>query len=194
MSITSLTAVASGGITNLTSGFIFADINGVGYSVPLDVIEDLGLGYYGAMQTIPNSGTILGITIATTTTIVYSEEIYNFGDWIDSNSLGVFRVPNDDWEYVTCQAGIYSHMADWARLSIISGAPGSESKPVGGGEYLMDDLPSGSGWGVTIESAPIAVSSGDVVKCVFYSSTANSIQNFATWGQFFAIQGYKRAI
>ena len=110
----------------------------------------------------------------------------------EGNSLGVFRVPNDDWEYVVCQAGIYVDRADWARFSILKGAPGSESRPVGGGEYLMEDIPAGSGWGVTIETGPITVNSGDVLKAMLYSTTGNSIQNFSVWGNFFSIQGYKR--
>lgn len=191
MSITSLTAVASNGISNMNSLYLYGDFDGVAKKVSLSALADAGLSYYGASQVRSSTSDVEAVSISTTLSLINTHALYDIGGWIDSNSLGIFRVPNADFTHVQVWGGVFSDRAEWARIGMSVNA----AQPVGAGGQLMDDVPAGAGCGMNFESAPIAVSSGDVIALHFFSTTANSIlnNNGAEYYSYFTIRGFKRA-
>lgn len=187
MSINSLTALTSGGITDSSSTFFYVVSNLQSARVTGLDLQDLGVGQIGAMKTFPSS-TFYDIAAATNTVVSFSVTEYDFGSWVDANSSSLFVVPDDHWEFVQVGAQIQANRAEIAFAWITQNGIREHGLPC----RAQDDMSAGQIWIAPIESGPIQVSSGDRFELNFFSSNVNTIYSFGNrYGPYFWIRPYK---
>ena len=97
-SVLSLTAGTSAGYTTATSMLMAAEESGNFRAISLDRFTQLAGQDIGAMWISDNNGT--SYTAGDYRNISWGSLQYDTGSWTDSNSVGLFRVPNDKWLYV----------------------------------------------------------------------------------------------
>ena len=184
--VTSLTVLSSGDITNTSSAILPIQIGDTVYKIDLDQVANLGVFDPGALWSRGDVHTIL--PSATTVPVLLNSLQYDTGSWTDSNSVGIFRVPNDKWSYVRVGGCVSSslnnaniHFQAWADLNAnqSAGWPGQPFKSIRGIAYPF----------ATFRSGPVPVSSGDIITMKGYTSGNTSVTGRYA-GECFWIGGY----
>lgn len=183
-SINSLTAIASGDITNVSSVLMYVVDNLNSAKMSLGNLQDIGLGDIGAMWTLSAD---IGLASVTTTVVSYDGLVYDTGSWTNPASTGLFRVPDDRWSFIQVGMNLQTNNANLAQVSVyvngVFGYPGSAIN-------AMNGLLAGNLARFSTISAPMQVSSGDILQPYFFTSLANTLQ--ASEYTNFWIRGIKR--
>lgn len=183
-SINSLTASSSGDITNVSSVLMYAVNNFASKKMSVGDLQDLGMGHLGAMFT---NSSPFGIVINSFTQIPFDNVVYDTGSWTDSNSIGIFRVPDGTWGYVQIGGCVYLDNADSAQVNLV--VTGSSAWP-GAVVSAIVDIVAGDKARFSMMSPPIQISSGDTLALECYSNLANTVE--ASPHTNFWIRGVKR--
>lgn len=159
MSITSLTAVASGDITNTSSALMFMVSSGTAYKVPASTLP------YAANGTVDMGAMWLQNSEGGGGTYdchrFFGSLAYDTGSWTNANCIGMFIVPDDKWEYVQVglntmvKSSTFGYYWTWFMIN-------AQLRPFTAQAHA--DLHGGTAaFGPTVNgvSAPIKVSSGD---------------------------------
>ena len=100
MSITSLSALASGDISDIRSSQLLMVSSDTGYRVDLtEVYAKYALENVGAAW-ICNSAQTRSVFDTCTLSAICRSLAYDYGDFTDANSPGVFWIKNNKWAYV----------------------------------------------------------------------------------------------
>lgn len=168
MSITSLTAIASAGISDLSSAYLFLNNNGASKRIDLDDLQDLGMAQIGVMVVTSDTQ---GLAAGTGIFSGWQAAEYDFGGWWNSASGGMIVVPNDHYDYVVAGFNIFLNRGDVSDIGLYVnsvftyGGPFCRNVSIGAGDGSLHNA----------MSAPIAVNSGDTFQIYYNTDNANSV-------------------
>lgn len=184
-SVLSLTAGTSGGYTHATSALMAAEVEGTVKAIDLNQFTQLAGHDVGALWI--NDGTAYSYPTVTWSTIKFGSLAYDTGSWTDSNSIGLFRVPNDKWEFVQIGCTFSLHRSNDGALRIITLAGqdiSSTHYP-----YITHNYDLFSSLGQTM-TAVVKATSGTVFTAQAYMTGVFSEDTVEDHEGFF-IRGYK---
>lgn len=168
----SLTALNSYGVSDLSSAFMVAESTG-SRKMSLDDITRLGVSDYGAMFTLE---TVTGIPADTDTQILCDSISYDNGDFTDANSIGVFYIKSDNWEYVQAGASRFSPLDSPLGFTIfitinsyVTGGGTPDGFPVC--EVVDEETATDQNPSMHLSGPPLPVSSGDTFEIKAFSRT-----------------------
>lgn len=173
MSINSLTAVASGGITDSTSAFFYCVEKLNSKRATLGDMVDLGLAGIGALV---SASADMGYSAGTIDPVSWSAAEYDFGGWWNASSSSMFVVPNDHWSHVVVGFGLRMDNAAVCDVRLLVNSNYAYGSPF----IRSHNTTAGQLAGFSAVSAPLPVNSGDTIELAYSSTLANTIQALTT--------------
>lgn len=169
--VLSLTALGSGGVTVVSSGLLVAD-NAGAKAISLSTIQQISPIDRGAMWGA--NSTEYGLAANGWTSLKFGSLQYDTGSWTDSNSIGLFRVPSDKWQYVTVGFSLtHFHSTTFNsgyRIAFLSSGVNSQIP------WQTTDAPTNNRGGTTVE-AVMEVQSGSIIAAQVYPLTSASTED-----------------
>lgn len=158
MSINSLTAVASNNATSVESIFLLTTASGANaYRASLKEVSHIGVGFDQGACWQCNTGA--GGGSSTSPYYAFGSLAYDSASWTDANSIGIFRIPTDKWEYV--QVG-FNVKATFSSNCLFWMARGTSAAQLSGAPYGHLNGTSSYGYYHAV-SEPIRVESGQLI-------------------------------
>ena len=165
MSINSLTAVASNNATSVESIFLLTTASGANaYRASLKDVSHIGVGFDQGACWQCNTGAPGGLS--TSPYYAFGSLAYDSASWTDANSIGIFRVPTDKWEYVQIGFNVKATFGSNALFWMSRGT----AIDLSGAPYGHLDGTSSIGY-YHAASEPIRVVSGQLIIPAQYAGT-----------------------
>ena len=167
--VSSLTAVASGDIEQLSSLFLYGLDNGDDRKIPGDIVQTM-FGTNPGVIAVRSSNLSFPNDVATA--VLWQATVYDFGGWFDANSGTRLTVPNDRISYIQIAAALEWAISGTGRRRLLPQINGAGFRGMSISEissYTIADFRQ------HIVTAPIPVNSGDFIETLGHQVSGGAL-------------------